>query len=491
MKVRSKVSRIWITFGVFLVVRLWSQSSGVEAVMEALEHKRYHDALRLLAPLVRAAPQDVRLRTLEGIALSGVGRKPDALRSYRAALKVAPSYLPALQGAAEIEFQLRDPAAKTTLQAVLRRQPSNQTAHAMLGVLAYEQEDCPAAVRHFQAAGRESHNNPAAQWRYGHCLLALGRAQEAVEIFERLRALRPDDAALRYNLALARYQTGQAQQAAAMLEPLTESHAPDSDVLSLAAAAFEAAGETPRAVQLLQRAIRLYPAEERHYVDLAVVCMNHDEPNLALEILGVGLRHNPKSSRLYAMRGVVHGELSRFAEAEADFERASQLEPEKGFGPLGLSVVLQRTGRDEEALRKLRDHLRREPQDAAANWMLAQTLVRTGAGPGTKDFEDAREALVRALAGDPKLVPARTLLGKLYLQAGDSSRAVQELQRAVELDPGDRTAVYQLMVALREAGRQAEIPALLSRVRELIQKNAAEEQKNRRYRIVKAPPESR
>lgn len=473
------------------VVGLWAQAPAVEAVLKALEQKRYEEALRLLAPLVNAAPANPRLRTLEGIALSGAGRKADALRSYRAALRIAPSYLPALQGAAELEFQLRDPAAKATLEAILRRQPSNPTAHAMLGMLAYERENCDAAVRHFRAAGSALETNLVALWRHGHCLLLLRRPKEAAEIFERLRALRPQDAAVRYNLALALYEAGRAGEAAATLQPLTETQTPDSDVLSLAAAASEAAGDTPRAVSLLQRAIRLYPAEERHYVDLAVLCMNHDEPNLALEILGVGIRHNPKSARLYAMRGVVHGELSRFGEAEADFERAAQLEPGRAFGPLGLSVVLQRTGRDEEALIELRDHVRRRPQDAAANWMLAQTLVRKGAAPGTKEFEEALQALVRAVTGDPKLVPARTLLGKLYLQAGKPAAAIRELEQAVELDPADRTAVYQLMVALREAGRQAEVPALLSRVRELIQKSAAEERQLRRYRILKAPPGSR
>lgn len=483
--------RMRVALWLLAVIGLWAQTSGVEAVLKALEQKRYEEALRLLAPLVNAAPGNPRLRTLEGIALSGAGRKADALRSYRRALRVAPAYLPALQGAAELEFQLRDPAAKATLEAVLRRQPSNQTAHAMLGMLAYEREDCQAAVRHFRAAGGALEANLVALWRHGHCLLLLNRPQEAAEIFQRLRALRPQDAAVRYNLALALYEAGRAGEAAATLLPLTETESPDSDALSLAAAASEAAGDTPRAVQLLQRAIRLYPAEERHYLDLALLCMNHEEPKLALEILGVGLRHNPKSARLYAMRGVLHGELSQFVEAEADLERAARLEPDKGFGRLGLSVVLQRTGRDEEALLELRDHLRRRPQDAAANWMLAQTLLRTGAAPGMKEFEEARQALVRAVTADPELVPARTLLGKLYLQAGQPAAAIRELEQAVELDPADRTAVYQLMVALREAGRQTEVPALLSRVRELIQKSAAEEQQVRRYRILKAPPDSR
>jgi tetratricopeptide (TPR) repeat protein len=470
---------------------LWAQAAGVEAVLRALERKQFDEALRLLAPLVGSAPENPRLRTLEGMALSGLGRSAEALRCFREALQSAPEYLPALLGAAELEFRLRDPAAEARLNAVLRRQPANPTAHGMLGVLAYEKNDCVTAVRHFDAGATAVEGNVVALWQHGHCLMRLRRPEGAAAVFERLRGLRPQDGAVMYNLALALYESGRAGEAAAVLEPLLGAERPDSDVVSLAAAALEAAGQTPRAVSLLQRAIRQYPAEERHYVDLAVICLEHDAPKLAAEVLEAGLRNLPQSSRLYAMRGVVNGQLARFAQAEADFEKAAQLEPEKGFGQVGLSVVLQRLGREEEAAAKLREYLRRDPRDAGANWMLAQVLVRSGSVPGTQEFQEARAALERAVSSDPKLVPARTLLGKLYLQAGETEKAIRELEQAIELDPEDRTAVYQLMVALRAAGRQAELAKLLSRVRELIRKGAAEEQQTLRYRLVKAPPDPR
>jgi tetratricopeptide (TPR) repeat protein len=470
---------------------LWAQVTGVEVVLRALERKQFEEALRLLTPLVRAAPENPRLRTLEGMALNGLGRSAEALGCFRAALQSAPEYLPALLGAAELEFQLRDPAAEARLNAVLRRQPANATAHAMLGVLAYEKKDCVSAVQHFDAASTMLEGNPLALWQHGHCLMRLRRPEGAVPVFERLRVLRPQDGAVLYNLALALYESGRAREACAVLEPLLGAERPESDVMSLAAAALEAAGQIPRAVSLLQQAIRMYPSEERHYVDLAVICLEHDAPDLAVEVLDAGLRNLPQSSRLHAMRGVVNGQLARFAQAEADFEKAAQLEPERAFGQVGLSVVLQRLGRDEEAAAKLREYLRRDPRDAGANWMLAQVLVRSGTAPGTPEFQEAREALERAVSSDPKLVPARTLLGKLHLQAGETEKAIRELERAIELDPVDRAAVYQLMVALRAAGREAELPRLLSRVRELIRKDAAQEQQTLRYRLVKAPPDRR
>ena len=106
----------------------------------------------MLAELLERNPRDHALLTLQGIALSQVGRPKEALASYHQALDTAPSYLAALQGAAEVEFQQHAPAAQARLERVIAIRSENPTAHARLGVLAFERQDCPSAVRHFAKA---------------------------------------------------------------------------------------------------------------------------------------------------------------------------------------------------------------------------------------------------------------------------------------------------------------------------------------------------
>jgi tetratricopeptide (TPR) repeat protein len=482
----SQGGRVLALLGVLLGVLpapAWTDSAG--AVIEALGQGEYQRALRLLEPLLRAAPEHPRLLTLKGLALARLRRQREALDAYRAALKRSAGYLPALQGAAEVEYELRDPEATKTLQRILRQDAANPTAHAMLGVLAFEQQDCEAATKHFAQAQAIVQSRPEALWQYGHCLLVLGRIQEAIPVFERLVSVRPEEEAARYNLALALHQLGRQGDAAGVLQPLLAIDKPKAEVLNLAAAIFEADHQTPQAVETLQRAIRLYPSEEGNYLDLADICLQHDSPGLALEILNSALRQMSPSARLYAMRGVVHAQLGQLKEAEADFENALVREPLTSFARAGLSLALQRAGRDQEAISKMRHYVKDNPSDVRGLWMLAQLLMQAGASPGSAEFQEALSALLRAIERDPAFSEARVLLGRLYLLSGETERAVEQLRRAVEQQPDNRTAIYQLATALRQVGQPEESRALLARVRALVQKEAEQERQMRRYRLLK------
>jgi DNA-binding SARP family transcriptional activator len=90
----------------------------------------------------------------------------------------------------------------------------------------------------------------------------------------------------------------------------------------------------------------------------------------------------------------------------------------------------------------------------------------------------------------PRLASARTELGKLYLKTGQPDQAIDQLEKAIELDPADRTATYQLLVALRRAGRQADVQKLAVRVRELLDEERASEVARNRFRLMKAEPEA-
>ena len=58
-------------------------------------------------------------------------------------------------------------------------------------------------------------------------------------------------------------------------------------------------------------------------------------------------------------------------------------------------------------------------------------------------------------------------MGKAKLRLEQPAEAVALLQRAVELNPDEATAYYQLGRALQACGREAEARAALRRVQEL------------------------
>ena len=333
-----------------LLLATSAAAQGRREVIDALSRGQHDVALQVLAELLDRDPRDHALSTLQGIAFSQAGRPSEALASYRRALQVAPDYLAALQGAAEIEFQNRDPVAEDRLERVLSVHSENPTAHAMLGVLAVERQDCPTAVRHFAKAGPALAENPQVLWQYGQCAFQAGDMQAAVHTFRRLLDLEPSNSVARFNLALSLFEANQHSEAIEIVSPLTAFETPESEVLSLVADAYLSNQQIPQALATLKRAVAIYPREERHYVDLANLCMEQEAHDLGLEILEAGIKNIPRSARLHGMRGLILAQLSQFEKAEAEFARATELDPSQAPGRIGLSITLQKLGRHAEAI---------------------------------------------------------------------------------------------------------------------------------------------
>ena len=150
---------------------------------------------------------------------------------------------------------------------------------------------------------------------------------------------------------------------------------------------------------------------------------------------------------------------------------------------------MQQTGRLAESIELLRKQVEKDPTDATTQLMLGQALIKNGAEPGEEDFDEARAAMLRSVELDPKVAAARVELGKLYLKSADLDNSIAHFQQALALDPSERTATYQLMVALRKAGRPQEAAALARKVRAQLQRERAEEVDRNRYQLVKVGTE--
>jgi tetratricopeptide (TPR) repeat protein len=83
------------------------------------------------------------------------------------------------------------------------------------------------------------------------------------------------------------------------------------------------------------------------------------------------------------------------------------------------------------------------------------------------DNAGAIGALQRAVALKPDDALAQYRLGQLYLQDGQAFKAVQHLKQALFYTPNDRATLYNLMLALRKAGRSEEARPIEKRMAEL------------------------
>jgi len=132
---------------------------------------------------------------------------------------------------------------------------------------------------------------------------------------------------------------------------------------------------------------------------------------------------------------------------------AAQIDPKAALVERAAWDALT-AGRAHAAAEAFRDALAADPKNARLHLgaAMAATLERRDA--------DALDAVQRALALDPRLVEARSLLGQIQYRMGDAPGAIRTYERLVGLAPGDRGAQATLdrwrrEVELHDRMRQA------------------------------------
>ena len=456
----------------------------IAPIASAIQQGQFDKALELLQPELARSPKNVQLLTLKGIALSDKGDKKDALGAFRNALEISPNYLAALEGEAQIEYADNDKGAGVLLQHILELRPNDPTSHAMLAEVIYRQGDCAAAIPHFEQSGTILDSQAGALQHYGDCLVRAKEIEKAIMVFERDLARPAADAHARYRLASVQMIAQRPKDAIATLQPLLDGNTTDADVLELAAAAFEADGNTPEAVRILRQAIVSDPHNVDLYVDFANLCLDHESYQVGVDVMDAGLNAEPKAAPLYVARGILYVQLARYDRAEADFDKADVLDPGQSFGSAAEGLEALEKNDPDRALATVREKLARKPNDAFLLYSQAELLAQRGPEPGSADFRGAEKSAEKAVSINPSMGTARDLLAKLYLQAGKNADAMEQSRKALSIDAKDQTAVYHLIQALRKSGQQAEVPDLLKRLATLRMEGAQEESQHNRYKLI-------
>ena len=109
MRINRKL--VWLAAPLLLTAALHAQAADerTAAIISALRDQQFDQAVHLLEPALKAYPNNPQLWTMQGVARQGQGDPKEALASFRHALKLSPDYMPALEKAAQMEYDAGDP----------------------------------------------------------------------------------------------------------------------------------------------------------------------------------------------------------------------------------------------------------------------------------------------------------------------------------------------------------------------------------------------
>ena len=441
-------------------------NEDVQNITSELKANNYAQAIADADKILVNHPRDCPVLTLRGIALMRQDKTSDARQSFAGALQSCPTFLPALEGAAQIDYASHAPTAAGILQRILEQRPDDQTSHAMLGSLSFQHGDCAAAVQHFEKSLDLIQHSEEAQREYGSCLFTQGDESKAQQVFQQIVTQNPTET---NTLALAYIQWKAKDTKAALgtLQPLLAAADASSRAYSLAAQVAEDAGDTPHAVEWLRTAILKAPTDPSNYLLFATISFNHASYQVGIDIVNAGLREIPGSARLYLARGVLLVQLSNYTAAVADFQKAHALDPKLSFAQDAMGMIRSQQHDAAGSLAIFEQLAAQHPHDALLQYLYAEALSEADTNSGDQNRGKAIAAVRSALKLEPDYQPARDLLCSLLLQSNNYPEVIRQAELALKNDPTDEAALYQEMQAERRLGNKEAVTTMVARLNDL------------------------
>ncbi len=385
--------------------------------------------------------------------------------------------------------------AKGALEAFdsgIRRWPNNPGARYLAGISAERVGDFDRAVTELREAVRADAKATDASLELGRLYLLRGQPMDAIQFLighlSNRPTRHPDTLVL---LARAQEAAGHPEVARDTLTQLAKLTRNASSAI-VERAQFEARNAGPAAALAVLEKGRFDltdPANEPVLRAEAEQLLALGKGDRALALVEAARAKHPGQASFVELRGRVLARSHREAEARQAFQKAIELDPKSAGALSGLAsldaqagdvekaielydqaaanapddvtpayaaaqLVLSQ-GKQDEAMKRLEDVIRRDPGHAGSRNDLAWLLAQRG--------QDMDRALALAEQAQ-RLQPVAAIddtVGWVHLKRGEAADAEQAFQKAVAASPGTPTYRYHLGLALIQKGDKERAQAVL------------------------------
>ena len=378
---------------------------------------------------IKVAPENpLYLSGLAGILLRQ-GRREESRDYFQKASQLDPGNAIFRVQLATRQWELGElSSAKQNLETVLRKEPDQQSAKLLLGMVETGLGSCPIAVKHFEA------------------VLDLVK-------------IRPET-----TLALAScyYETKQGERAQLLLEQLVSSGKATAPVYALLANRQAAQGRTNEAIRSFELAIEKQPEREQSYLELGALLGRVQRFRAGNVIATRAAERFPNSALSQQMAGFFAWKSERNVAAVEFYERALELDPNSADANVGLGIAQTKAGMTGEAARTLETGIRRfawhAPHYEAFGVLLVQ-LADAGEAPRSR----AVGMFESALKLNSSLPESHYQLGNMALAEGKLQEAFTHLTAAAQGASSDSRVHYALFRTYRRMGRPRDADRELER----------------------------
>jgi tetratricopeptide (TPR) repeat protein len=384
-----------------------SAAGGLAMLLHAYE--QYRMASLYYASASRLDPNSIAWAYLAGVVLAELGENDQAVSSFRRALALDASHLPARMRLADALMARGDlGASRAEYEELVSRFPELAVAHYGLGRVLAALGDLPGAVNRYQHA-----LDLAPQFGRAHYALALAyrdadtsdRAERHLKAYRLLGPRRPRIADPL--LDEVRSMTGTARELIAQ------------------AARLGSVGQLHEAIALHLKALEADPSAAQAHVNLISLYGRIGRSDKAEQHYRAALHLKSDLAEAHYNYGVLQAAAGSDAAAAEAFRRALDADPFHAQAHNNLGALLAQQGRQEEAAEQYRQALASDPQHRIARFGLGRLLVALGRP--REAIEQFQKILVPEGPDTPRY---RYALANAWFAAGDRTRAIQHAEEA-------------------------------------------------------------
>lgn len=269
--------------------------------------------------------------------------------------------------------------------------------------------------------------------------IQAGRRDEAKRL---LRAAAEKYSSVQALLMLARIQSGEGDAAGA-LDSLKRARAlaPNAEeVLSAQAQVALAARMPVPAILTLEPLVRICPTVAEYHYLLGVGLMTAGDMIAAVDALKRADALEPNRPRTLTALGLAYNNQKLFAEAKTSLTRALELDPTSTEALAAAAEAEAGLGDLASAETHASAAMAKAPQNPTAN--LVMGMVRMA----QQRYPDARDALTKAIAADPRSPKPEYQLSLVFARLGDETRSQEHVtlyQRKLRQMEADVKALHQ------------------------------------------------
>ena len=292
----------------------------------------------------------------------------------------------------------------------------------------YDLEADPGETRNLVASSNDRVRVLAAQLKSLGATLPGEQVDENAEVRARLQSLG--------------YVSGSAPRKATYTEEDDPKNLIDVDRLMMQGIELHLAGRSREAMDAYRQVIARRPDMALAYRRLAYIQWDLGRASEAIATLREANARLGPDVETDIRLGTYLAEAGDAAAAIPMLERATAADPDNSDAANALGIAYARSGRPSDALATFERVLKSDPRDAYALTNVATIHLQRG------DLAAAAAAFNRAVAGGHGTSRAHAGLGVVASQQGRNAEAVQHWRRAVELDPRNFDALFNLASTL-------------------------------------------